>query len=69
MLRSPSPVYVNGLPVQPLTPRAWAAAIVQLPTLDERRAAMELVPEHWRDLVRTHLINAWHHPQRNKETS
>ena len=69
MSRDAQQLRINGQTVQPLTPRAWAAAIVQLPTLDERRAAMELVPEHWRDLVRTHLINAWHHPQRNKETS
>ena len=39
----------------------------QLPTLAERRAAMELVPPHWQALVRTHLTIAWNHPQRNKE--
>ncbi|AQZ96578.1 hypothetical protein ACFSB1_10830 [Halopseudomonas phragmitis] len=59
----------NGQTVQPLTPRAWAAAIVQLPTLAERRAAMDLVPSHWQALVRTHLTIAWNHPKRNKESS
>jgi|TARA_R100000049_G_C1957564_1_gene118807 hypothetical protein len=69
MSRDAQHLRINGQTVQPLTPRAWAAAIVQLPTLAERRAAMELVPPHWHALVRTHLTIAWNHPQRNKEPS
>ena len=42
MSRDAQHLRIDGQTVQPLTPRAWAAAIVQLPTLAERRAAMEL---------------------------
>lgn len=51
-------------PDAPLRPRQYAAAIVALKNKDERRAALEQVPEHLRDLVRTQVEIAWNHPQR-----
>jgi len=33
-------------------PRQWAAKIIQLPTREQRREALEQVPEKWRDWVR-----------------
>ncbi len=47
-----------------LRPRQYAAAIVALKSKDERRTALEQVPEHLRNLVRTHVEIAWNHPQR-----
>lgn len=38
-----------------LRPRNYAARIAKLETLEERRAALEQVPEQWRDIVKTHL--------------
>lgn len=51
-------------PDTPLRPRQYAAQIVALKSKDERRAALAGVPEHLRDLVRTHVEIAWNHPQR-----
>ncbi|WP_236211349.1 hypothetical protein [Metapseudomonas otitidis] len=56
---------INGVPVNPTRPRGYAAAILQLHTLEERRAVLARVPEDLRELVRTHLLIAWNHPQRN----
>lgn len=52
-------------PDTPLRPRQYAAQIVALKSLDERRAALAQVPEHLRGLVRKHVENTWNHPQRN----
>lgn len=38
-------------------PRHYAAEIIALPTAEERRAALEKVPELWRDTTRIHVIN------------
>lgn len=38
-------------------PHELAADIIALPTREERAQALENVPEHWRDLVRAHVIN------------
>ena len=51
-------------PDAPLRPRQYAAQIVALKSKDARRAALEQVPEHLRDLVRTQVEIAWNHPQR-----
>ena len=41
-------------------PRHYAAIIIELPTLEERREYLEKnVPAEWRDLTKTHLLNAW----------
>ena len=40
-------------------PRHYAAEIVRLRTLDQRRAALELVPEHLRELTAAHIRNEW----------
>jgi hypothetical protein len=47
-------------------PRHLAAAIVALPTREERRAALAKVPQEWQALVRTHCVIAWNHPARNR---
>lgn len=51
-------------PDAPLRPRQYAAQIVALKSNDERRAALEQVPEHLREPVRTQVEIAWNHPQR-----
>lgn len=38
-------------------PNELAADIIALPTREERAQALENVPEHWRDLVRRHVID------------
>lgn len=40
-------------------PRDWAAEIVELPTKEERRAALQRVPEHLQGMVKTHVQNTW----------
>ncbi len=47
-------------------PREYARQIVALRTIEERRAALERVPEHLRELVRTHVEIAWNHPKGTK---
>lgn len=49
-----------------MRPRQYAAQILQLQTREERNAALLLVPEAWRDLVRKHCETTWHHPSRHK---
>lgn len=49
-----------------LWPRQYAAQIVALQSIDERRAALAAVPEHLRALTRKHVENTWNHPQGNK---
>jgi len=39
------------------SPRAYAAAIIALPTRAERAALLEQVPEHLRGLVERHVRN------------
>ena len=36
-------------------PRHYAAEICDMKTKAERRKALELVPEHWKDLVKKHV--------------
>lgn len=38
-------------------PRHYAVAIIALPTADQRRAAVELVPLMWREWVRDYVID------------
>lgn len=59
---------INGVALYPTRPREYAAAILQLQTLEERRAALTRAPEEWQSLIRTHLVIAWNHPQRNHTT-
>jgi len=59
---------INGKAICPRAPREYAAAILQLPTLEERRAALAETPPEWRELIRTHLVIAWNHPQRQHPT-
>ena len=40
-------------------PRHYAAEILKLKTKEERRAALDSVPEHLRDLVRKHVQAAY----------
>jgi len=40
-------------------PRHYAAEIAALQTLEERRAAIEKVPAHYQEIVKTHLKNYW----------
>lgn len=51
-------------------PRDMAHKISLLKTKEERRAALEQVPEEWRELVKTHVQNtltlAWHWRDRIK---
>ncbi|MEH6564618.1 MAG: hypothetical protein V7756_04755 [Halopseudomonas sp.] len=49
-------------------PRQYAAKIQALPTKEERQAALAEVPEDYRDLVKTHVKNAWYHPRANKKS-
>lgn len=44
-------------------PRKYAAQILDMQTIEERRAALAQVPEHLRDLTRTHVEIAWNHPR------
>jgi hypothetical protein len=47
-------------------PREYARQIVALKTKEERNAALLEVPEHLRELTRTHCLIAWNHPKRKK---
>ncbi|MEW5668288.1 hypothetical protein AB1288_18405 [Pseudomonas putida] len=49
-----------------MRPRQYAAQILQFKTREERNAALQEVPEEWRDLVRKHCEITWHHPSRHK---
>jgi len=40
-------------------PRQLAAQIAELKTLQERREALEKVPEHFKPIVKTHLRIKW----------
>lgn len=42
-------------------PRHWAAEIVALNSLSERRALLAQVPECYRPMVETHLTIMWAH--------
>jgi len=50
-----------------VSPRQHAAHILSLRTRSERQAALAEVPEEWRELIKTHVRNAWHHPRGNKQ--
>jgi hypothetical protein len=47
-------------------PREYARQIVALKTKEERNAALLEVPEHLRELTKTHCLIAWNHPKRKK---
>lgn len=47
-------------------PRQYARQILAMPTKEERKAALADVPEHLRELVRTHVEIAWNHPKGNQ---
>jgi hypothetical protein len=47
-------------------PREYARQIVALKTKEERNAALLEVPEHLRELTKTHCLIAWTHPKRKK---
>ncbi|MNO67640.1 hypothetical protein D3C76_584480 [compost metagenome] len=49
-----------------IRPRAYARHIVGLETKEERRAALQQVPEHLRELTRKHVEIAWNHPKGGK---
>jgi len=49
-----------------VSPRQYAAQILGLPTKAERQTALNQVPQEWRELVKTHVRNGWHHPAANK---
>ena len=36
-------------------PRHWAAEIARLSTREERQAKLNQAPQHWRELIKTHL--------------
>jgi hypothetical protein len=40
-------------------PRDWFREIAQLPTLAQRRAALEAMPQEYRPMVETYLRIAW----------
>lgn len=42
-----------------MRPRDYAADIAALSSLEERRAALQQVPEHWQELVKTHVRIFW----------
>ena len=48
-------------------PRQYADKILALQTKEERQAALADVPSEYRELVRTHVMTAWHHPQAHKK--
>jgi len=50
-----------------MSPRQYAAHILSLGTKAERQAALAEVPEEWRELIKTHIRIAWHHPRGNKQ--
>lgn len=49
-----------------IRPRAYARHILGLEDKEARRAALAEVPEHLRDLVRTHVEIACNHPKGGK---
>ena len=48
-----------------MSPRQYAAQILALRDKEARKRALEQVPPEWHDLVKTHVLNSWHHPARN----
>lgn len=40
-------------------PRHYAAEIVELKTVEQRREAIELVPDLYKELVKTHIKIQW----------
>jgi hypothetical protein len=36
-------------------PRHWASEIASLPTREQRQARLNQAPQHWRELIKTHL--------------
>jgi alkylhydroperoxidase/carboxymuconolactone decarboxylase family protein YurZ len=40
-------------------PRHYAAEIATLKTLEQRRNALEKVPQNFQEIVKAHLKNAW----------
>lgn len=57
----------DGQQITPRNGREWTAVIIKLKPLAARQAAVEQVPEHLRDIVKTMLHIAWNHPARRTE--
>jgi hypothetical protein len=55
----------DGKQITPINARQWATVIIKLKPLKARQDAVEQVPEHLRELVKTMLEIAWNHPSRN----
>lgn len=55
----------GGSAMCPRRPREYARLILTMTDIEERRAALAAVPEHLRDLTRTHVETAWNHPEGN----
>lgn len=49
-------------------PRQYAAQILALHTKEERQTALAEVPDEYRELVKTHVMTAWHHPRANQKS-
>jgi len=49
----------------PAWPRQFARQILAMQTKEERRAALDEVPEHLRELTRANVEIAWNHPKGN----
>ncbi len=47
-------------------PRQYARQILAMKTREERAAALQHVPDDWRELVATHVQIAWNHPNGGK---
>ncbi len=63
---SPKPFAISGDSAMcPRRPREYARLILAMTDIEERRAALAAVPEHLRELTRTHVQIAWDHPKGN----
>ena len=53
--------------MQEKRPRHYAAEIIQLTTREQRRDALNRVPEAWRELVAAHVRIAWQRGPREND--
>ena len=49
-------------------PRQYAAQILALDSKEARQKALAEVPGEYRELVKTHVMTAWHHPRANNKS-
>ena len=49
-------------------PRQYAAQILALESKEARQKALAEVPDEYRELVKTHVMTAWHHPRANNKS-